>query len=85
MEHLVLVKRFYIVDIENTDDPEVQKMNNLLAENPSYTKAAWQQSGPCSNWGYDVLRPMTDSETQDIKNEFKDAIKRTREAGKKHV
>lgn len=58
----IKVKEFCIYDISDLKDPNLIAMNALLAKNPDYKMVYWQQSGPCSNWGYDVYRPETEQE-----------------------
>jgi len=56
----VFVKTFHIYDINNIKDPEVIKMNKLLAAHPEYETQYWQVRD--SDWGYDIYRPETDEE-----------------------
>lgn len=61
----VIVKEFYIYDIDDKSNPLVAEMELMLRENPSYRKRYWQQSGPCSNWGYYVERDETQEEWEE--------------------
>lgn len=58
----ILVKEFAIYDKENKKDPLVIEFESLLRENPHFFSSYWQQTGPCSNWGYNVWRKETDEE-----------------------
>lgn len=70
---MILVKSFNIWDINDKTNPEVIALENLLKENPSYIKRYWQQSGPCSNWGYVIFRPMTEEENKE-QHEYEKAL-----------
>ena len=61
----VIVKEFDIYDIQDKSNPLVTEMELMLLENPSYRKQYWQQSGPCSNWGYYVERDETQAEWEE--------------------
>jgi hypothetical protein len=58
----ILVKEFAIYDKENKNDPPVIEFESLLRENPHFFSSYWQETGPCSNWGYNVWRKETDEE-----------------------
>lgn len=51
-------------DVYDSSQPceELDAMNQMMAQNSTWVKHYWQQSGPCSNWGYYLARPETDEE-----------------------
>lgn len=53
-----IIKEFPIYDMDNKRDPLVQEMEILLKNNPSYEAVPYQQSGPCSNWGFIVYETI---------------------------
>jgi hypothetical protein len=61
-KQLILIKSFDIYDYSDKTNPLVLEMDKLLSENSTCFKEYYQQSGPCSNWGYNVLRYETDEE-----------------------
>lgn len=72
----IKVATFNVYDSSNPEDPELIKMNAFLRKNPNCEKAYWQDSGPCSNWGYDIYRMETKKEyNKRIKKDIKRAEK----------
>lgn len=68
----IVVKSYSIYDFGDKNNPQVKEIEQLLRNNPNYEIAHWQQSGPCSNWGQDILRLETDEEYENrIRNKIK--------------
>lgn len=61
--HHVLVKDFGALTSDSDESiPAVAEMNQLMRENPTYTKAFFSDK---SSWGYSVFRPATDKEMEE--------------------
>lgn len=56
----ILVDTKYFTNIH---DPEIQE---IIKTNTEYCARSWAQKGPCSNWGVDILRPMTQKEYDSV-------------------
>ena len=70
---------FNIYDID-APSKEKDAMLELMSQDSTWEKYYWQQSGPCSNWGYYLARPETNSEYEvRIKKEILEAPKKIQE------
>lgn len=73
---LVRVDTCFVYDGQNPHDTEKIRMDKILEEHPDYVASYFVQSGPCSNWGYDILRKETDEEYLARLQKEKELIKR---------
>lgn len=79
VRQFVKVDTFHVYDSSNPLDPELIRMNALLAKNPTFKSVYFQVKD--SDWGYDVVRPETDEEYVARKAKERFVIARQKDVG----
>lgn len=61
---------------ENLADKELIRMNKFLKKHPECQKKWFVEQGPCSNWGYDIIRLETQFEVAERLSKTQKALER---------